>query len=237
MLTDAGSAFAAWDAQWFLSIAATGYHADPLVPIGDDGYYDFAFFPLWPLLVRVASIGFLPLEWTAVIAANVLWVAAMVIGVVVASVVSIAPAHAARPVRSGTILVPARPGVTWTADWPGCGGTPECLVWLQACTEPASEELGVTSSVVDVRRLAGSSKRRTFAVVDRPSPSLTSGVTVEFWDRSCRPLRFDDGRTMRDVWSRSTFRIPRSAAWMTVTAPCPWLCTSFSGVALGWELR
>lgn len=78
MLTDARSPFAAWDAQWFLSIAESGYHADALVAIGGGGYYDFAFFPLWPLFIRAASLGVLPLEWTAVVAANLLWVAAMV---------------------------------------------------------------------------------------------------------------------------------------------------------------
>jgi hypothetical protein len=77
-LTEADSPFAAWDAQWFLSIAASGYHAEPLVPIGADGYYDFAFFPVWPLLIRVASLGVLPLEPTAVVLSNVLFIAAMI---------------------------------------------------------------------------------------------------------------------------------------------------------------
>lgn len=78
MLTDASSPFAAWDGQWFLSIASSGYHATPLVPIGDGGYVDFAFFPAWPLLVRLASFGFLPLEPVSVILANLLFVGAMI---------------------------------------------------------------------------------------------------------------------------------------------------------------
>lgn len=77
-LTDADSAFAAWDAQWFLSIAESGYHADPLVPIGAGGYYDFAFFPAWPLLIRAVSLGVIPLEFTAVVISNLLFVIAMV---------------------------------------------------------------------------------------------------------------------------------------------------------------
>lgn len=60
------------------SIASTGYHAEPLVPLSDDGYVDFAFFPIWPALVRVASLGILPVELVAVVLANVLIVAAMV---------------------------------------------------------------------------------------------------------------------------------------------------------------
>ncbi|MGQ0609275.1 MAG: mannosyltransferase family protein [Chloroflexota bacterium] len=77
-LTDAASPFAAWDTQWFLSIAESGYHADPLLPIGADGYHDFAFFPAWPLLIRVASLGIIPLELTAIMLSNMLFVAAMV---------------------------------------------------------------------------------------------------------------------------------------------------------------
>lgn len=37
------------------------------------------------------------------------------------------------------------------------------------------------------------------------------------------------------MWAR--FKIPRRAAWMTVTSPCGWLCLSFGGVELRWELR
>ena len=77
-LTDASSPFAAWDAQWFLSIAASGYHAEPLVPIGSDGYYDFAFFPVWPLVIRIASLGVISLELTAAVLSNVMFVLAMV---------------------------------------------------------------------------------------------------------------------------------------------------------------
>jgi hypothetical protein len=168
-------------------------------------------------------------------------VAAVVIGVVLASVVSITPAHAAQPARSGTILVAARAGVIWTTVVPGCHGSPECRAWLMACTEAPSEELGATYSFVDVRKLAGSSKPRTFAVVDRVYTSLNHYrlpiVTVEFWGRSCDRVPFDDGRTLRDVWSQSTFKIPRYAAWMTVTPACTWICVDFSGAAVRWELR
>jgi hypothetical protein len=77
-LTDATNGFAAWDGQWFLAIAANGYHPQALVSIGDGGYHDFAFFPLWPLLIRIGSFGVLPLDVVAVVLANAFFVAAMV---------------------------------------------------------------------------------------------------------------------------------------------------------------
>ncbi len=66
----------AWDGWWYLGIARDGYHSAPLV----NGYHDYAFLPLWPLLVRVASW-----PWPAwaglvsVILANVLFVVGLVL--------------------------------------------------------------------------------------------------------------------------------------------------------------
>ena len=77
-LVDANSPFAAWDGQWFLHIAATGYHADPVLISGSAHYQDFAFFAIWPIAIRLTSLGFLPMELSGVILSNVLWIAAMV---------------------------------------------------------------------------------------------------------------------------------------------------------------
>jgi Mannosyltransferase (PIG-V) len=48
--------FVVWDGQWYEFIARTGYHASAVVktPFGP-GYHDFAFFPMWPYLVRLLS--------------------------------------------------------------------------------------------------------------------------------------------------------------------------------------
>lgn len=75
-LTDAGSAFAAWDGQWYIHIAEHGYHREPLVALERGGYHDFAFFPLWPALIRIVSFGVIPAELAATVAANVLFVIA-----------------------------------------------------------------------------------------------------------------------------------------------------------------
>ncbi len=65
-----------WDGWWYLGIVRDGYHAAPIV----DGYHDYAFFPLYPLLVRALSF-----PWpvyaglVAVVLSNVLFVAALVL--------------------------------------------------------------------------------------------------------------------------------------------------------------
>ncbi|MHB8399480.1 MAG: mannosyltransferase family protein [Candidatus Limnocylindrales bacterium] len=69
--------FAIFDGSWYLSIAQNGYHASPLLPFAAGGYHDFAFFPMWPLLIRLASAwAILPTETVAVVVANALFVLA-----------------------------------------------------------------------------------------------------------------------------------------------------------------
>ena len=41
-----------WDGWWYLGIARTGYHAAPLV----DNQPDYAFWPLYPAVVRLLSL-------------------------------------------------------------------------------------------------------------------------------------------------------------------------------------
>lgn len=69
--------FAIWDGAWYVGIATTGYHAQP-VAMGTLGpLYDIAFFPLWPAVIWVTSLGgLLPPALMAGIASNVLFIAA-----------------------------------------------------------------------------------------------------------------------------------------------------------------
>lgn len=70
--------FSMWDGQWYVWIAGHGYHAEAVArtPYGP-GYHDFAFFPAWPMLVRLVSLdGRLPLDAVAPILANVLFLVA-----------------------------------------------------------------------------------------------------------------------------------------------------------------
>jgi hypothetical protein len=64
-----------WDGQWYVWIAGNGYHADAVVHTAfGPGYHDFAFFPAWPMVVRLVSLGgTLPLDAVAPITANVLF--------------------------------------------------------------------------------------------------------------------------------------------------------------------
>lgn len=63
-----------WDAAWYLGIAETGYHGGVV-----RGGHDFAFFPAWPLLIKVGSLGVFPLAETGAVLANGLFVAAAVL--------------------------------------------------------------------------------------------------------------------------------------------------------------
>ena len=43
-----------WDGWWYLGIVRDGYHAAPL----DGAYHDYAFLPLYPMLVRLLATPF-----------------------------------------------------------------------------------------------------------------------------------------------------------------------------------
>lgn len=79
LLTADRSPFLAWDAQWYLSIAERGYHALAIQSGGPNGHHDFAFFPLWPLVIRLASLAWVSLPVASVVMANALFVAAMIV--------------------------------------------------------------------------------------------------------------------------------------------------------------
>jgi hypothetical protein len=79
LLIDDGSPLVAWDAQWYLHIAEHGYHAAAIQPGGPGGHHDFAFFPGWPLLIRLVSLGgLIPMAGTAIALSNALMVLAAV---------------------------------------------------------------------------------------------------------------------------------------------------------------
>jgi hypothetical protein len=165
---------------------------------------------------------------------------AVAIGLVTAVIV-VPEAHThGKPVRSGRIVVAARSNGL-LGPLPGCWGSPDCLVWRQTCREPVLREgLGLSSSIVDVGKLAGSSKTRTFEVVERHDASIGwgGGATIEFWDASCDPVpRFSPYQDELIGVSCAGFKIPKRARWMTVTSGQGWLATAFGGVDLRWELR
>lgn len=74
------SPFVIWDAEWYLWIVNNGYHAGVVAqtPYGG-GYHDFAFFPAWPIVIWVLSLGkTFDVSVVAAIAANALFVLATI---------------------------------------------------------------------------------------------------------------------------------------------------------------
>jgi hypothetical protein len=58
-----------WDGSWFTAIARDGYH---LAGFGPLGYHDYAFFPLYPMLVRVLALPWPDLVGLIAVGLNVL---------------------------------------------------------------------------------------------------------------------------------------------------------------------
>ncbi len=71
--------FATWDAGWYLQVAQHGYHAAPVTLSATNAHYDFAFFPLWPIAIRLSTLGVFPAAASAVLLANLLFIAAAVL--------------------------------------------------------------------------------------------------------------------------------------------------------------
>jgi hypothetical protein len=125
----------------------------------------------------------------------------------------------AEPLRRGTILGGWFPFAVFLAPGgtPECEWNAECIAWLAArCNAAlAGRDPGVHSSIVDVRDLAGSRKKRTLSVYPKAPGIVWGGLGVEFWSRDCREIEPD---TWIPVGFTSTarFKIPRAAVWMTV---------------------
>ena len=86
-----------WDGWWYLGIVRDGYHAQALV----DGYHDYAFLPLYPMLVRALAVPFPGWEGLiAVLVSNVLF------GVAIALMVALTSPRFGRAfaVRSAALL-------------------------------------------------------------------------------------------------------------------------------------
>lgn len=66
--------FMAWDGEWYLRVVQDGYHAAEV-----NGGQDYAFYPLWPILLKVVSLdGLVPVSTVGVVMANLFLVVALV---------------------------------------------------------------------------------------------------------------------------------------------------------------
>ena len=75
-----------WDAAWYLGVANNGYHGARIsggVPVSEavpiSGSYDFAFFPAWPAVLSIPTRLGISGDIAAVVIANALFVAALVL--------------------------------------------------------------------------------------------------------------------------------------------------------------
>lgn len=148
------------------------------------------------------------------------------------AVVPLAPARAAAPVRSGSIVsgtgeTPVNP---WVRGMEGCVGAPACSAWLQSGCHPAlaGSNPAVHASIVDVGKLAGTDRVLT---VQGGIPINWGRFTVQFWtsteDLGSAGIWCDEiapGRLRS--WecapvyriSPCPLRIPHGARWMTITS-------------------
>ena len=70
------SSLTSWDGWWYLGIVQDGYHAAPL----EGAYHDFAFLPLYPMLVKLLALPFPGWEGLiAVLLSNALFVVGLVL--------------------------------------------------------------------------------------------------------------------------------------------------------------
>lgn len=102
-----------------------------------------------------------------------------------------------------------------------CVQAPDCLAWHMAdCSSamPALPEPSLITAFVDVRDLAGGRVRAGLFLNE--AGWWFGGATVQFWDDECDPLdRGNDAALIRiDVDETETFRIPRSAQWLTLVS-------------------
>ena len=163
------------------------------------------------------------------------WAAAIV--AVVAVTIAASPSSAAppQPVRSGTIT---GWGSTWPAMFSGeawdcqsngwtVGANPECFLWLKSGCNPAlaGRNPAVTASIVDINKLADGTTPRVFEWRAISSPAFgIGGVVVQLWRKNCTEIPSSTWRALDrhgpgswTVRPSTTFAIPSSAVWMTVT--------------------
>ena len=81
-----GNPFAVWDGHWYLGIARDGYHGYPVAfhPVFGQPWYDFAFFPAWPAVMKAGGLLVAPFELRIVTAATGLATLLFLAGSVVA---------------------------------------------------------------------------------------------------------------------------------------------------------
>ena len=137
-----------WDARWYLGIAADGYHRLPLQLNSIGGQHDYAFFPLWPLVIRAMS--FLHVS-PAIVAAALSPALFCVAAVLIAA--ALEPVFGRRVALDGTLLLAFSP-----AAWTFSMGYSEALFLVAAAIAFLPTSSGrrcVAVAVAALTRIAG----------------------------------------------------------------------------------
>lgn len=160
-----------------------------------------------------------------------------IISVAVLCALALAPiprAVAGEGARSGTIVTGGAGLDYFVGDrLAGCEMSPDCRAWLETDCNPAltGGEPALTASIVDVSELADGATSWVF----RFETDFEYGgrARVELWQQDCEEIASSrwrstdcngDGKT--DYCESTTFSIPQSARWMTVTgypSGPPWI--------------
>ena len=75
------------------------------------------------------------------------------------------------------------------------------------------------SSIVNVRKLAGSTKQRMFRAFPGAAGIMWGGIGIEFWSRDCREIQPDPWIPVDFDLSGVRFKIPKGVTWMTISLP------------------
>jgi hypothetical protein len=142
------SVTARWDASWYLRIAANGYHQSPIHVNALGGQHDYAFFPLWPGVIRAVSF----LQAPPAVAAAILSPALFCVAAVLIAA-ALEPVFGRLVATDGVLLLAFSPGA-WTFSM----GYSEGLFLVFAAiaflsTSPARRAVVVALAVVT--RIAG----------------------------------------------------------------------------------
>jgi hypothetical protein len=142
------SVTARWDAGWYIEIARRGYHAAPLQATATAIHHDYAFFPLWPIAIRIASLPGIDPSWAAALLSPTLFVIAAVL-----IALALEPIFGRAVAVDGTLLLSFSPGA-WTLSM----GYSEALFLVIAAlaflsTSPGRRGLAVMLAVLS--RISG----------------------------------------------------------------------------------
>ena len=174
-----GNPFAVWDGHWYLGIARDGYHGGPVAfhPVFGQPWYDFAFFPGWPVVMKAGGLLVAPFDIRIATVATGLATVLFLTGAIVAWRV-MADRLGSRAATAGLALLAFSPAayafslvyaeslflLLAAASFLAVGSVARpVLVGLAMLTRVAGAAL-VASALVEAARARGGARREALAV-------------------------------------------------------------------------